>query len=81
MWEAETVAEAGGQRGRVVVLGSVDIFADEWLVTSCVLTLSAEFLPDLSNLSARRYFLYIRDIPGWTKKRIASSAISFSRGC
>jgi intraflagellar transport protein 52 len=31
MWEAETVAEAGGQRGRLVVLGSVELFGDDWL--------------------------------------------------
>jgi len=30
-WESETVAEIGGQRGRLVVLGSVDIFGDDWL--------------------------------------------------
>jgi intraflagellar transport protein 52 len=29
-WESDTVAEAGGQRGRFVVLGSVEIFSDEW---------------------------------------------------
>lgn len=31
MWESETVSEAGGQRGRLIVLGSVEIFADDWL--------------------------------------------------
>lgn len=29
-WEADTVAEVGGQRGRFVVLGSVEIFGDDW---------------------------------------------------
>lgn len=31
VWESETVAGVGGQRGRMIVLGSVDIFGDEWL--------------------------------------------------
>ena len=31
MWEAETVSEAGGQRGRLVVLGSTELFGDDWL--------------------------------------------------
>mmetsp|Transcript_15855 Transcript_15855/g.21833 ORF Transcript_15855/g.21833 Transcript_15855/m.21833 type:complete len:532 (+) Transcript_15855:41-1636(+) len=31
MWEAETVLEAGGQRGRLVVLGSAELFGDDWL--------------------------------------------------
>jgi len=31
VWESETVADVGGQRGRMVVLGSVEIFGDEWL--------------------------------------------------
>lgn len=31
MWEAETVAAAGGQRGRLIVIGSVEIFGDDWL--------------------------------------------------
>lgn len=31
MWEADTVSEAGGQRGRLVVLGSVEIFGDDWI--------------------------------------------------
>jgi hypothetical protein len=31
MWEAETVVEVGGQRGRLVVLGSVEIFGDDWI--------------------------------------------------
>jgi intraflagellar transport protein 52 len=30
MWEAETVA-AGAQRGRLVVVGSVELFGDDWL--------------------------------------------------
>jgi intraflagellar transport protein 52 len=30
MWEAETVA-AGSQRGRLVVIGSVEMFGDDWL--------------------------------------------------
>lgn len=30
MWEAET-AEVGGQRGRMVVVGSVEIFGDDWI--------------------------------------------------
>jgi hypothetical protein len=31
VWESETVAEVGAQRGRLVVVGSVDIFSDDWL--------------------------------------------------
>ena len=31
MWEADTVAEAGAQRGRLVVVGSVELFGDDWL--------------------------------------------------
>mmetsp|Transcript_10229 Transcript_10229/g.16783 ORF Transcript_10229/g.16783 Transcript_10229/m.16783 type:complete len:550 (-) Transcript_10229:120-1769(-) len=32
MWEAETVAAgAGGQRGRLVLMGSVEIFGDDWI--------------------------------------------------
>jgi len=31
VWESETVAEVGAQRGRMIVIGSVDIFGDEWL--------------------------------------------------
>jgi intraflagellar transport protein 52 len=31
MWEAETVSGAGAKRGRMVVLGSVEIFGDEWI--------------------------------------------------
>lgn len=31
MWEAETVQGAGGKRGRLVVLGSVEVFGDDWL--------------------------------------------------
>eukprot|EP01038_Epipyxis_sp_PR26KG_P005310 gene5310-7374_t len=31
MWESETVMEAGGQRGRLVVIGSVELFGDDWL--------------------------------------------------
>lgn len=30
-WEAETVSETGGQRGRLIVIGSVEIFGDDWL--------------------------------------------------
>lgn len=30
-WEADTVAEGASARGRLVVLGSVDLFADDWL--------------------------------------------------
>lgn len=30
-WEAETVVESGGQRGRIVVIGSVDMLSDEWI--------------------------------------------------
>ena len=31
VWESETVAEVGAQRGRMIVVGSVDIFGDDWL--------------------------------------------------
>jgi intraflagellar transport protein 52 len=31
MWEAETVSGAGAQRGRLLVVGSVEIFGDDWL--------------------------------------------------
>ena len=31
VWESDTVAEIGAQRGRLVVLGSVEVFGDEWL--------------------------------------------------
>ena len=31
IWESETIAESGGQRGRCAIIGSVDIFGDEWL--------------------------------------------------
>ena len=31
VWESETIAETGGQRGRLAVLGSVDMFGDDWL--------------------------------------------------
>lgn len=31
VWESETVQETGGQRGRMCLLGSVDIFGDDWL--------------------------------------------------
>lgn len=31
VWESETVTGVGAQRGRMIVLGSVDIFGDEWL--------------------------------------------------
>lgn len=31
IWESETVVEAGGQRGRLVVFGSAEIFGDDWL--------------------------------------------------
>lgn len=31
MWESDTVSEIGAQRGRIVVIGSVDIFGDDWL--------------------------------------------------
>ena len=31
MWESDTVVEAGGQRGRLVVFGSAEIFGDDWL--------------------------------------------------
>lgn len=30
VWESETVSEIGAQRGRIVLMGSVDIFGDEW---------------------------------------------------
>ena len=31
VWESETVAEVGALRGRLVTLGSVDMFGDDWL--------------------------------------------------
>lgn len=31
IWESETVAEVGGNRGRLIVLGSVEIFGDDWI--------------------------------------------------
>lgn len=31
MWEADTVSAAGGQRGRLVVIGSAEIFGDDWI--------------------------------------------------
>ena len=31
LWESDTVSEIGGQRGRLIILGSVDIFSDDWL--------------------------------------------------
>merc|ERR1719235_2476142 len=31
IWESETVAEYSSKRGRLVVLGSVEIFGDDWL--------------------------------------------------
>lgn len=31
VWESETVQETGGQRGRFVLTGSVEIFGDDWL--------------------------------------------------
>lgn len=31
IWESETVAEVGAQRGRLVVLASVEIFSDDWI--------------------------------------------------
>lgn len=31
VWEAETVSDVGGQRGRLVVIGSVEFFGDDWL--------------------------------------------------
>jgi intraflagellar transport protein 52 len=31
IWESETVAEVGAQRGRIVVIGSVEIFGDDWI--------------------------------------------------
>ncbi|KAJ1422136.1 hypothetical protein B484DRAFT_452508 [Ochromonadaceae sp. CCMP2298] len=31
MWEAETVSGAGAQRGRLLVVGSVEMFGDDWL--------------------------------------------------
>lgn len=31
IWESETVTESGGQRGRCAIIGSVDIFGDDWL--------------------------------------------------
>mmetsp|Transcript_9163 Transcript_9163/g.8186 ORF Transcript_9163/g.8186 Transcript_9163/m.8186 type:complete len:504 (-) Transcript_9163:708-2219(-) len=30
-WESDTVQEVGGRRGRLVVIGSVDLFGDDWL--------------------------------------------------
>jgi intraflagellar transport protein 52 len=31
VWESETVAEVGANRGRLIVLGSVEMFGDEWI--------------------------------------------------
>jgi intraflagellar transport protein 52 len=31
VWESETIQETGGQRGRMVLMGSVEIFGDDWL--------------------------------------------------
>lgn len=31
MWEAETVNNVGARRGRMVVIGSVEIFSDDWI--------------------------------------------------
>jgi intraflagellar transport protein 52 len=31
MWESETVNNAGARRGRMIVLGSVEIFSDDWI--------------------------------------------------
>jgi intraflagellar transport protein 52 len=31
MWESETVKDAGSRRGRMVVVGSVEIFSDDWI--------------------------------------------------
>mmetsp|Transcript_26374 Transcript_26374/g.39129 ORF Transcript_26374/g.39129 Transcript_26374/m.39129 type:complete len:597 (+) Transcript_26374:53-1843(+) len=31
VWESETVAEVGALRGRLVVVGAVDLFSDDWL--------------------------------------------------
>lgn len=31
MWEAESVSKTGAQRGRLVAIGSVEIFSDDWL--------------------------------------------------
>jgi len=31
VWEGETVLATGGQRGRLALLGAVDIFGDDWL--------------------------------------------------
>lgn len=31
MWESETVSEVGGQRGRLVVSGSSEMFSDDWI--------------------------------------------------
>jgi len=31
MWEAETVNNIGARRGRMVVIGSVEIFSDDWI--------------------------------------------------
>jgi len=29
-WEADTVAEVGGKRGRFITIGSVELFSDDW---------------------------------------------------
>ena len=31
MWESETVNNAGSRRGRMIVLGSVELFSDDWI--------------------------------------------------
>lgn len=31
MWESETVNELGGKRGRFIVIGSTEIFSDDWI--------------------------------------------------
>lgn len=31
MWESDTVSEIGGKRGRLVVIGSTEIFADDFI--------------------------------------------------
>jgi len=31
VWESETIQETGGQRGRFALIGSVEIFGDDWL--------------------------------------------------
>ena len=31
MWEAETVNNAGSRRGRMLVIGSVELFSDDWI--------------------------------------------------